>query len=69
MWDLIVSVPDHCLPFYLKPKVTTDFITKHFYSCFDLIKINLISFQDLPKQNSGKMIYASYSTTELSAIQ
>ena len=44
------------------------FITEYFYSCFDLIKINSISFYDLPKQNSGKMIYASYSTVESSVI-
>ena len=47
----------------------TVFITEYFYSCIDLIKLFIsISFQDLSKQNSGKMIYASYSTIELSVL-
>ena len=37
MWDLIVSVPDHCLSFYLATNVIITFVTlrfiKNVYSC------------------------------------
>ena len=30
IWDLIVSVPDHCLSFYCKPLVYYLIVAKHF---------------------------------------
>ena len=36
MWDLIVSVPDHCLSFYFTIKLENDIEHKHFFffACF-----------------------------------
>ena len=44
MWDLIVTVPDHCLSFYFKTKSNfTVFVTEYFYACFYLIKISYLN--------------------------
>ena len=54
------------IPFvYLKPKITLQFLSLNISVP---VSTTSISFQDLPKQNSGKMIYASYSTIELSVL-
>ena len=29
MWDLILSVPDHCLSFYFVFKMASDYVTQH----------------------------------------
>ena len=31
MWDLIVSVPDHCLSFYFTPTVVKEFLTEDIF--------------------------------------
>ena len=33
MWDLIVSVPDHCLSFYLALQALTKFVSIESLSC------------------------------------
>ena len=38
MWDLIVSVPDHCLSFYLTIVLTSFFFVKIRYECGQVVK-------------------------------
>ena len=39
MWDLIVSVPDHCLSFYFSP--CRNGATQILFPCVDVFLINL----------------------------
>ena len=48
MWDLIVSVPDHCLSFYFKPSlvvlVKTEFMMESIKIRFQFVSIIRLSY-------------------------
>ena len=61
MWDLIVSVPDHCLSFYFTLKAIFHVESGMSYSLFQYAVVILITLEKLcqSKMNSSQVIYLS----------
>ena len=58
MWDLIVSVPDHCLSFYSSSCTTTE-LSKLLTSCLTAIKKHLIKYCEKVYKRFGKNLFWS----------
>ena len=64
MWDLIVSVPDHCLSFYFLLKLSVLYVSKLFKQKFPVSRYCVVIFivsghlglldSDIRKQNTAK---------------
>ena len=54
MWDLIVSVPDHCLSFYFVDILPTDCNSRS--SRKDFISISLVAPYDITKRDKAKQM-------------